>query len=721
VAAALDKYTLIVTEKPDAANRIAVALDNAGKPRRASEKGVPYYVAERDRSLVVVPALGHLYTVTSAEKKRGTFPVFNLKWATKHEVERKTSRIKVWLQAISNLAKNADSFIDACDYDLEGSIIGYCILKYACQGKEGEAQRMKYSTLTKEELEKAYEEPLPHLDFALIEAGLTRHEVDWLYGINLSRALTAAAKNASGKYTMLSTGRVQGPTLKFLAARERSIQRFTPTPYWTIKAKIRIDDKIYEAEHQKGAIQSRPEAESIVQYCKVKKAKILRIDKSRFLQAPPTPFDLGSLQSEAYSLFGYTPMRTSSIAQRLYLDALISYPRTSSQKLPPTIGYERILRSLANMREYTNRAGELLAKSHLKPAEGKRFDPAHPAIYPTGKLPPNGLPSTERNIWTLIVHRFLAVFADAAVRQSVEATVEVGGENFELRGRETLEEGWLWFYGAYARLKDDVLPAMIEGQEVTVQKVVLEDKFTQPPARFNPRTVLRKMEAGDIGTKATRAGTLQTLYDRNYISGEKAICVTDLGFAVTDVLRKFCPSVVSVEFTRKLEEEMDAVQQGKATKEQILQEAVENLKEVTASLKANERAVGAQLSHAVQQASLAERTVGTCPTCKTGKLVIIHSKKTGKRFVGCTNYFNGTCKTAYPLPQKGTVKATGKTCSTCNTPTMLVWFRIKRPLTICLNNNCPLSKKPTPPSRIKTTKPHHSTSEELDGGYGGDV
>jgi DNA topoisomerase I len=690
VAASLDKYTLIITEKPDAANRIAAALDKTGKPRRASEKGVPYYVANRDRSLVVVPALGHLYTVTSAEK-RGAFPVFNLKWAPKHEVERKASRMKVWLQAISKLAENADAFIDACDYDLEGSIIGYCILKYACQGKEGEAHRMKYSTLTREELERAYEIPLPHLDFKLIEAGFTRHEVDWLYGINLSRALTAAAKNASGKYATLSTGRVQGPTLKFLAARERSIQRFKPTPYWTIKAKLKIDGKVCEAEHQKGAIQSRPEAEAIVAACKVKKAKISKVEESRFLQQPPTPFDLGSLQSEAYSLFGYTPMRTSNIAQRLYLDALISYPRTSSQKLPSTIGYERILRSLANLREYANLAGELLSKPHLKPAEGKRFDPAHPAIYPTGKLPPNGLASTERNIWNLVVHRFLAVFADAAVRQSAEAAVEVGGESFVLRGRETLEEGWLRFYGPFGRLRDGVLPPMAEGQEVAMQKVVLEDKFTQPPARFNPRTVLRKMEAGDIGTKATRAGTLQTLYDRNYIQGDKAICVTNLGFAVTDVLRKFCPSVVSVEFTRKLEEEMAAVQQGTSTKEQILLEAIENLKEVTASLKANEQAVGAQLSAAVQQTSLAEHTVGTCPTCKTGKLVVVYNWKTGKRFVGCTNYKNGTCKTAYPLPQKGTVKATGKTCGTCGAPTIHAWLR-RKPWILCLNPECTTKK-----------------------------
>jgi DNA topoisomerase-1 len=137
------------------------------------------------------------------------------------------------------LAKDADNFIDACDYDIEGSIIGYCILKYACGNKEGISKRMKYSTLTKEELEKSYAEALPHLDFALIEAGRTRHEVDWLYGINLSRALTIAAKDWSGKYATLSTGRVQGPTLRFLSGKEKASDVSCQPPIGALKRKLK--------------------------------------------------------------------------------------------------------------------------------------------------------------------------------------------------------------------------------------------------------------------------------------------------------------------------------------------------------------------------------------------------------------------------------------------------------------------------------------------------
>ena len=132
----MGKYTLIVTEKPDAAVRIASALDCTGRPKRMQEKGVPYYEAKRDVDIVVVPALGHLYTVTGEAKERGRYPVFGLRWVPKYEAERGATRIRTWLQVISKLAKEADSLIDACDYDIEGSIIGYCILKYACQNRE---------------------------------------------------------------------------------------------------------------------------------------------------------------------------------------------------------------------------------------------------------------------------------------------------------------------------------------------------------------------------------------------------------------------------------------------------------------------------------------------------------------------------------------------------------------------------------------------------------
>ena len=285
----LVKYTLIITEKPEAASRIASALDSKGTPKKNIENGVPYFLVKREDDLVVVPALGHLYTVSNKQKGKKGYPVFDYQWIPKYLVERGATRSRRWIETITRLAENADRFIDACDYDVEGSIIGYSIIKYACENKENVAQRMKFSTLTEDELERAYTALLPQLDFPLIEAGLTRHEVDWLYGINLSRALTTAARKCSRRYVTLSSGRVQGPTLSFLEKRERKIKSFVPIPYWMVKAEVEIGGHVYEADYEKRSL-SKDEAEELINICGGKKGKIDKVEKRKFDRVPPYTF-----------------------------------------------------------------------------------------------------------------------------------------------------------------------------------------------------------------------------------------------------------------------------------------------------------------------------------------------------------------------------------------------------------------------------------------------
>ena len=170
--------------------------------------------------------------------------------------------------------------------------------------------------------------------------------------------------------------------------------------------------------------------------------------------------------------------------------------------------------------------------------------------------------------------------------------------------------------------------------------------------------------------------------------------VTDLGFEVIEVLKNHCPVVASSELTRKLEQKMDEIQQGKETRENVLRDAIEILKPVMEILKEKEKTIGAQLSLALRKSKLAERLIGKCPTCNTGQLVILRSRKTGKRFVGCTGYFEGNCKTAFPLPQRGFVKPSGN-CKSCGGPTVRVLTKRTRPWSICFNPQCPSRKERT--------------------------
>ncbi len=687
----MKKYTLIITEKPDVASRIASALDKDGKSIRATENGVPYFLA-KNGEIVVASALGHLYTVAESKKSQWRYPVFDYQWVPRFLAEKGASKIRVWLKVIAKLAENAELFIDACDYDIEGSIIGYSILKYTCGNKENVAKRMKYSTLIKEELQESYSNLLPHLDIALIEAGLARHEIDWLYGINLSRALTLAAKSCSGQYTTLSTGRVQGPTLKYLEIREKNIRSFVPTPYWSITARISVNGQVFDFDYEKSIIEIKAEADSLLSACEIKEGIISEISVNEFQQKPPVPFDLGSLQSEAYRLFRYTPIRTLKIAQHLYINALISYPRTNSQKLPPSIGYQSILTKLGKFQLYQRLAQKLLTQKGLKPNEGKKVDPAHPAIYPTGNSPEKILDTAERNIYDLIVKRFFAVFGKPAIKQSVKVIVKINNNRFFMTGYRTLSEGWIEFYKPYASSKDISLPLIFEGQKVIIKKITLKDNFTKPPARYNPRSLLQRMEKEELGTKATRAAVIQTLYDRKYLKGNDSLTVTDLGFEVTEVLREYCPNVVSSEFTRQLEEKMSQIQQKQENRQNVVKTAIEILKPVTENLKQNEPQIGAQLSQLILQARTDERTIGKCPKCQTGKLVILHSKKTGKRFVGCTNFFEGKCIMSFPLPQIGIIKPTNMFCKECGYPIVKVWIKAKQPWNLCINPICPVKE-----------------------------
>ncbi len=684
----MNKYTLIITEKPDAAKRIAEALDVEGNAKKSMQNNVPFFEAYRNSDIVVVPALGHLYTVGSKEKTSRDYPVFDYQWVPRYKVERGASKIRVWLKVIAKLAKNAETFVDACDFDIEGSIIGYSILKYACGNKQDSALRMKYSTLTKEELQESYSHMLQHLDFKLVEAGLARHEADWLYGINLSRALTYAVKSHSGQYVTISTGRVQGPTLMFLDEREKIIKSFVPTPYWTLTAKILVNGETFDFDYWK-TFYSKQEAASVLAACKTREGKIDSVIIKEFWHDPPVPFDLGTLQSEVYRIFRYAPMKTSSVVQHLYLGALISYPRTSSQKLPPSIGYRTILNKLSKISAYGKSIDELLSKTQLKPHEGTKTDTAHPAIYPTGNLAERQLDTPESNVFDLVVRRFIAVFGEPAFCQTTKISINIDGNIFYLNGTRTLNEGWLRFYKPYVEVKDFALPLLTEGQIVNVKRVLMKENFTKPPARYNPRSLLMKMEKEEIGTKATRAGIIQTLYDRKYISGSESLMVSHLGSEVIEVLSKYCPTVISPELTRKLEGEMELIQEGKQTKDAIIRSTVEILKPVISELKEKQSIIGTQLSEALNKSRLEDRIVGSCSKCADGKLVILRSKKSGKRFVGCTNYFESKCEVAFPLPQTGTIKPLATPCKSCGCPVVYVFTKGRRRWRLCLNPICP--------------------------------
>ncbi|MAG78312.1 DNA topoisomerase I [archaeon] len=668
---------LIIAEKPSASKKIAEALAESKVERNTYMKKVSYYEIQKDKEKIyVVCAVGHLYNLAEKNKKGWTYPVFDIEWRPSHEISQASKFTKPYLNLIKKLAKESKKFIVATDYDVEGEVIGYNVVKYAC-GKE-DAERMKFSTTTKEDLLKAYEKREKHMDLGQAMAGETRHILDWSFGINLSRALTLSVKNATGMFKVLSSGRVQGPALKLLTKRELSIKKFVPVPFWEIEL---FTNKL-NAGHEKGRFDNRNEAEEIVKKCKGKKVVVEKVTRKKFKQDAPNPFDLTSLQMEVYRVFRIQPKECLSIAQELYTNSYISYPRTSSNQLNDKIGYKKIFGMLAKQKWYKPLCDELV-KGKLKPNNGKKSDPAHPAIYPTGEVPQD-LKEREKKVYDLIVKRFMATFADAAVKETVNVKLDVNEEKFLTKGTRTLEENWHKFYEPYVK-KDDVVVDVEEKEDLDNKKIELYDKETQPPRRYTPASIIKELEKRDLGTKATRAEIIEHLFKRDYLKRNGSIEVTNLGIETVGVLEKYCSEILDEELTRGFEEDMEKIRKGKVKEEKVLDNAQKFLTKVLKKFKSKEKEIGKELADAFKETQKEESFIMPCKC--GGDLKIKYSPKNKSYFIACSKYPD--CTITHSLPKGFLAKSSDKKCKECGFPEVLLIKKGKRPWPYCINYDCP--------------------------------
>lgn len=678
-------YELIITEKPNASGRIAEALAE-GKLIKENIKGVPCYkITHGNKDLVIGCAVGHLFGLAEKVRSKGfKYPVFDIEWVPNYEISKAADFSKKYFNVLKKLAKNAGSFTVACDYDIEGEVIGLNIIRFICN--RNDARRMKFSTLTKPDLVKAYDSAEPTLDWGQAEAGEARHFLDFFYGINLSRALTSAI-TSTGMFKILSTGRVQGPALKIIVDREKEIKAFKSVPFWQIELQGEAKKIPVNAWHDEDKFWDKKKADAVMQRVKNEKTGIVAdVERNQFSQSPPHPFDLTSLQTESYRCFGIKPKETLSIAQELYTNGIISYPRTSSQQLPAAIGFARILGALARQKKYAGLCNELLKNKNIQPNNGKKSDPAHPAIYPTGIIPKR-LEERPAKIYDLIVKRFMSTFAGPAVRETIRIDIEVKQERFIAKGSRTIEKNWHLFYAPYVKLEEIELPDVKKSDIIAVKKIIFHSKETQPPKRYTPSSIIKELEKRGLGTKATRADIVETLYKRYYVKGE-SIEATDLGIHIIDVLEKYCPKIVDEALTRKFEGDMELIRERKKKKESILKEAKVVLIDILDDFKKRQKEIGEGLRITFTETRDSITTVGNCPICRDGRLTI--RKGRFGRFIACDKY--PECKTTFKLPMSGRVEVSDKLCEHCQHPVIKMIRKAKRPQDVCINPNCSSKK-----------------------------
>ncbi|MCY0868064.1 MAG: DNA topoisomerase I [Desulfurococcus sp.] len=602
---------LVIAEKPKAAVRIAEALSPSYVKKRSGSVTV-YEVAGRNQQIVVASAVGHLYGLHT--KMKG-YPVYEYEWVPVYITGEGKEYAREYLEILGKLCRIADYYVNACDYDVEGSVIGYLIIKF--NGDLKRAFRAKFSALTREELTRAFNN-LSGLDYEMVEAGLCRHELDWMWGINVSRALMKSIEEAGGKKITLSAGRVQTPTLKYVIDEISKRNYFIPLPQYTVSVKVRVDGGEMLLEYAGNPVEEHSRAVAVAR--EVESQSYLVVDKvvEELVQLkPPPPFNLGDLQKEAARIYGFSPARTQSIAEKLYLEALISYPRTNSQKLPPSINYRKILEGLQATREYKSLVSTLLSETRgiLKPAEGDKEDPAHPAIYPTG-VTPGRLERDEWLVYDLIARRFMAAFALPAriARYTISAKTPRGSTRFHASGQRVVELGWLRYY-EFHKPSEVELPRLREGVKLSVVRALVREHYTKPPRRLTKIDILRWMESVEIGTEATRAQIIEKLFERKYLRlASRSVEATELGYGVVEVIEKFFPDLLSVELTRKFEKYMEDIRRGVRERGMVLKEARETLSMLLRKFDDNRLQAGRQLAIRLGIVDLGSRrcAVKTC-------------------------------------------------------------------------------------------------------------
>jgi len=685
-----DGYELIVTEKPQAAMKIADAL---GKSEKNNLHGIPYYEVTRDKKKIIVAcAVGHLFTLTQTQRG-ASFPVFDIQWLPNYLV-RKKDFTKRYYDSLLSLAKNAGEITVATDYDIEGEVIGFNVVRFICGQKD--ANRMKFSTLTKAELNLAYESKSPTIDWGQAIAGETRHYLDWFYGINLSRALMAAIKEA-GRFKIMSIGRVQGPALNLIVNRERKIQEFESQKYWQVFININDNKNEVELKYNKD-IFDKKELSKFDNL--IGKIAVAKTEKKEEHLPPNEPFNLTALQMEAYRLHGMTPSRTLQVAQSLYLAGLISYPRTSSQKLPDSINYKEILEKLSKH----FRVEKLILRQ--KPIEGNKTDSAHPSIYPTGEL--QDLSGEEEKIYNLIAKRFLCLFCEDAIIDNKTIAAEVENMKFSTKGSEVRKKAWLEIYPY--KIKETELPDV--NGDVKITDLRTEEKETQPPKRYSPASIVSELEKRNLGTKATRASIIETLYDRGYVK-EKSIEATPLGISLIETLEKYSPVIIDEELTRKFEKEMDSIVESKkdfeVKEKKVIDEAKVTITNIAKDFEKNKKEIGSELMNAetkLWEKQKEENKLNVCPKCQKGMLTIMYSRKTRRQFVACDKYPD--CKNTFTLPPNGVIKRTEKICEECGFPMLIRLSKGKRPWEFCFNPECEKNKKRLEEYRDKKAKENNS-------------
>ncbi|MFH1412751.1 MAG: type I DNA topoisomerase [bacterium] len=541
------------------------------------------------------------------------------------------------ISKLKDLAKKTEQTILATDEDREGEAIAWHLI-HALKINEKKTDRIVFHEITKNAITKALEKPRK-LDHKLVDAQQARRVLDRLVGYELSPFLWK--KVAKG----LSAGRVQSVAVRLVVDREREIENFKPEEYWTIDADLETKnkktltaelEKINDKKLDKFEINDKKKSEKIVKDLEGADFVVKDVERKETQKKAPTPFKTSTLQQTANTRLGYSAKQTMMLAQRLYESGYITYMRTDSLNLS-----EQFLKSAKDYLQKTLGDKYCLKTPNRFKIKAKGAQEAHEGIRPTdASLNPetikNKISPQEYRLYRLIWQRSLASQMPNAILDNTDILINAKKYQFKASGQILKFDGYLKIYPTNS--KELELPEVDVKDKLNLIELKPEQHFTKPPARYSDATLVKELEKHEIGRPSTYAPTIATIEARNYVDRDedKRLKPNDIAFVVIDLLTKHFPKIVDLEFTAKMENDLDDIADGKTEWQPVIREFYEPFhKNLTEKYKeVNKKDIMPE-----------EKTDEVCDKC--GAKMIVKMGRYGK-FLACSAFPN--CKNIKSVP-----------------------------------------------------------------------
>lgn len=561
------------------------------------------------------------------------------------------------LKELKNAAKKAKKVFLAADPDREGEAIAWHLANSLDLDIHSDL-RVVFNEITKDAIKESFKHPRP-INMDLVDAQQARRILDRLVGYNISPLLWKKVKKG------LSAGRVQSVAVRLIIDREKEIKNFKPEEYWTIDGHFLIDKHSFTASfYGKGGkkiqLKTEDEVKAILREIENSAFTVKTVTKKERRRSPAPPFTTSSLQQEAARKLNFRAKKTMMLAQQLYegIDigkegtiGLITYMRTDSTRVSEVAQKEAT--------QYIEQQfGKEFVSNELKKEKKQqnKTQDAHEAIRPTSVFrDPNSIkPYLSRDQWRLyklIWERFIASQMAQAIMDTMTVDLSNGSVVFRANGSKIKFQGFMKVYvegtDDQNEERENMLPDLKEGDQVKTDKITPKQHFTQPPPRYTEARLVKTLEELGIGRPSTYAPTLDTIQRRGYVSLEnKRFVPTELGEIVTELMLQFFPEILDVEFTAKMEKNLDEIEEGKVKWVTIIDEFYKGLEK---NLKNAEQEM--------QEVEIEDEQTGeNCELC--GNPMVYKMGRFGK-FMACSNF--PECRNT-----KAIVKNIGVKCPKCH-------------------------------------------------------